>query len=363
LGCVARIPDHRSISSGSIRQVIVCGVAASVQGSEQPGRVFPVGVTLVPASHMAFVLATAKLDSTEGGMRRFGVTEDNVLTIFGRAIALPSGCLTKPWWDRICTLRNAIRREIAATHRWGPAAKGPSAGAAPPVLADVMDVSEGVWQLLTLAADFDGQEATASASDPNWAATIPAEGQGQGPTGMQALASWEEVKSRKVTAAVPAATTISSAAPLQQSWCPRPGLAPRGRGWAPRAQLASAGWAARPVAALRQQPNGVGDARARGPMVGLGRQTVVRPGLRPSLSASANALADFTTKIEHYQQEDLQDDRPGEESEKMMQDRDGESEFAAKMEMEEPSVDEVQEDILDHGPEDYPQAEEFPDGW
>merc|ERR1712150_127103 len=88
LGFATRLPTDGT--NQRLSRVAVFAVSASVQGSEAPGRVYPVATTSLPASHLGFILLTAKLNPGQG-MRRFGMTARGAFSILCRCVNLPGG--------------------------------------------------------------------------------------------------------------------------------------------------------------------------------------------------------------------------------------------------------------------------------
>jgi len=196
LGFATRLPADGT--NQSLSRVAVFAVSASVQGSEAPGRVYPVGTTVLPASHLGFILLTAKLNPTQG-MRRFGMTARGVFSILCRCVNLPGGCLGKAWWEQVRKLRAILRLHLSKTPSTEQhmVASRACAGCPPLLLGDVGDIQDSVWSLLTTGLEFESKEATELAIDPRWAADIFVSPALSVPTALQPLAAWDELERRR----------------------------------------------------------------------------------------------------------------------------------------------------------------------
>jgi len=197
LGFATRLPADGGTNQ-KLPRVAVFAVSASVQGSENPGRVYPVGATSLPASHLAFILLTAKLNPVQG-MRRFGMTARGGFSILSRCVNLPGGCLGKAWWEQICKLRATLRLQLSKTPvtEQHVLASRASAGCPPLLLADVGEIQDGVWSLLTTGLEFENKEATELAMDPRLAADILASPTLSVPAALQPLAAWDDLERRR----------------------------------------------------------------------------------------------------------------------------------------------------------------------
>jgi len=196
LGFATRLPAEGATDQ-RLSRVAVFAVSATVQGSEAPGRVYPVATTALPASHLGFILLTAKLSPAQG-MRRFGMTARGAFAILCRCVNLPGGCLGKTWWEQIRTLRATLRQQLSKTPATEKqAASRASSGCPPLLLADVGDIQDGVWSLLTTGLEFENVEATELAMDPRWAADVSASHAPSNPAALQPLAAWDELDRRR----------------------------------------------------------------------------------------------------------------------------------------------------------------------
>lgn len=98
----------------TVTQVACVAVAASVRGGPGPTRSYPEGVTCLSPAHLGFILASAKLDCSKFGLRRFGFTMNGTLAVLHRCLQLPEGSLHRSVWEKIHALRQALRWELEA---------------------------------------------------------------------------------------------------------------------------------------------------------------------------------------------------------------------------------------------------------
>ncbi|CAE7820137.1 unnamed protein product [Symbiodinium sp. CCMP2592] len=94
----------------TVTQVACVAVAASVRGGPGPTRSYPEGVTCLSPAHLGFILASAKLDCSKFGLRRFGFTMNGTLAVLHRCLQLPEGSLHRSVWEKIHALRQAVTK-------------------------------------------------------------------------------------------------------------------------------------------------------------------------------------------------------------------------------------------------------------
>ncbi|CAE8600625.1 unnamed protein product, partial [Polarella glacialis] len=140
------------LEEGRLKRVACFAVSASVRGGDQPNRNFPEGVTTLASGHIAFVLATASLDLSQLGLRRFGFTTTGSFAIFHRCVELPPGCVDKARWEKIRALRAALRAELEVSEADAGDAKWRSAA---PVIWD-SGVMKRAWELHQAIPHADG---------------------------------------------------------------------------------------------------------------------------------------------------------------------------------------------------------------
>eukprot|EP00927_Polykrikos_kofoidii_P071183 TRINITY_DN67490_c0_g1_i1.p1 TRINITY_DN67490_c0_g1~~TRINITY_DN67490_c0_g1_i1.p1 ORF type:complete len:1397 (-),score=254.43 TRINITY_DN67490_c0_g1_i1:108-3872(-) len=112
LGILANIQEPAQ--GQPLSPVAVFAVAATVNGGDSITRCFPTGATVLNPGHIAFALATAKLDTSVTGFKRFAFTVDGAFTVLHRSFDLPAGCIDRIRWDLISSLREEIRKALEA---------------------------------------------------------------------------------------------------------------------------------------------------------------------------------------------------------------------------------------------------------
>ncbi|CAK0886690.1 unnamed protein product [Prorocentrum cordatum] len=175
---------------------VVVAVAATVQGTETPGRAFPSGATVISAAHLGFALAAASLEGAgPAGSGRFGLSvggaSGGFLQILHRRLRLPAGCLGPPWWEAVRRLRSALR--AALEHGEDAAPPGACAGA-PVLLADSPLVRRSVQALAEAGHAFKGLPG-ADVGEAAGGGVVPVVESARVAAGsvaaLQPLASWE----------------------------------------------------------------------------------------------------------------------------------------------------------------------------
>jgi len=123
--CAARLERKNAIGlvgyvapddppSASLQHIAALAVSASVHAGEGHQVIFPDNVTVLPAGHIAFIIASAKHES-KNNFEKFGFTVDGSLAIGHRCVDLPKNSVDSRRWKLIVTLRDTIRHELASS--------------------------------------------------------------------------------------------------------------------------------------------------------------------------------------------------------------------------------------------------------
>eukprot|EP00928_Gymnodinium_smaydae_P012500 TRINITY_DN14528_c0_g1_i1.p1 TRINITY_DN14528_c0_g1~~TRINITY_DN14528_c0_g1_i1.p1 ORF type:complete len:874 (+),score=163.95 TRINITY_DN14528_c0_g1_i1:34-2655(+) len=187
---------------GKLSRTVKFAVGALVTSGEKAGRAFPQAVTVLSADHLAFILSSAKLGATKGGLLRFGFTINGALAVRFRCFDLPGGCIDTERWGFISRLRAAIHVELDREESMildGGAWRGQA-----PLLFDtpVKEHLQALMEHLCFEDDaLDASEAAASprAGDLPWSVIdlAGADGSASGASAFAPLAPWDELERRR----------------------------------------------------------------------------------------------------------------------------------------------------------------------
>jgi len=176
-----------------------------VQGSDNPSRSFPQGVTVIPPGLLAFVLATAVLEVSRDGFRSFAFTVQGSLTVLHRSLKLPSNCIDRIRWVHIGRLRDLLRQELMTEEAKHPA--DTPWRQAPPLLAN-SEVEICARSLMRVVPHDDGAMQEVAQSDKGfddrpgdlrkWTVDLDIGDENWvGPEAFRPFAAWTDLEARR----------------------------------------------------------------------------------------------------------------------------------------------------------------------
>jgi len=199
LGFVALVQDLQE--GKPMKRLAAFAVAASIHGGEAKGKAFPTGVTALSPGHIAFVIATCKIDAVHVNgysIRRFGFSTRGALTILHRSVNLPAGCLDKVRWELVCQLRESLRQELVVppsrhTGTWQREAA---------IIRDspVEQLARELLEAVPVGDELDVLEDNCDATIGDLAAytvKLTSSDGGRGPEAYAPLASWSKLEVRR----------------------------------------------------------------------------------------------------------------------------------------------------------------------